>query len=62
MLRALLPQPSTPVLGRIIPPVVQPLVDAGTCQESLTAALQHIAQQLGFDGFVYGVATSTRPT
>jgi len=62
MLRALLPQPPTPVLGRIFPPVVQPLVDAGTCQESLTRALQHIAQQLGFDGFVYGVTTSTRPT
>lgn len=61
MLRALLPQPPTPALGRIIPPIVQPLVEAGACPKALTAALLRIAQQLGFDGFVYGVTTSTRP-
>jgi DNA-binding CsgD family transcriptional regulator len=62
MLRALMPQPPTPALGKIVPPIVQPLVNAGTCQKALTAALLRIAQQLGFDGFVYGVTTSLRPT
>jgi len=61
MLRALLPQPPAPAPGKNVPPIVQPLVDAGTCPNALTGALLRIAQQLGFDGFVYGVTTSMRP-
>jgi len=61
MLRALVPQPPTFALAKFIPPIVQPLIDAGACQKSLTLALQGIARGLGFDAFMYGVTTSTHP-
>jgi LuxR family transcriptional regulator, quorum-sensing system regulator SolR len=61
MLRALVPQPPTFAVAKFAPPIVRPLVDAGSCQKSLTLALQGIARGLGFDAFMYGVTTSTHP-
>jgi LuxR family quorum-sensing system transcriptional regulator SolR len=62
MLRALVPEPPRAAVASFIPPIVQPLLDAGACQKSLTRALQGIARELGFDAFMYGVTTTTKPT
>jgi len=62
MLHALIPEPHTGAVAPFVPNLVRPLVDAAAEGKSLTAALQAIVQDLGFDYFMVGVGATSHPT
>ncbi|MFO1395602.1 MAG: LuxR family transcriptional regulator [Burkholderiales bacterium] len=62
MLNALVPQPPAEQSARVVPPLVQPLVESARNVDSLTSALQCIVRSLGFDWFMVAVGATTQPT
>jgi DNA-binding CsgD family transcriptional regulator len=56
-------RPTKPDLSRLetIDVLLQPLLDAAAAGEPLEPALLEITRSFGFDSFVYGIATASRP-
>lgn len=62
MLRHIAPEQNAKTVAGFVPPITRPLVDAISTGRPLTSALLDIANELGFDDFIYFVATGPNPT
>jgi DNA-binding CsgD family transcriptional regulator len=62
MLRAFMPDTIARTTVGLVPPIARPLAAASAAGAPLAPVLQQIVNDLEFDHFMYGVATSLQPT